>query len=149
MPDSTDPAETVLSISKRRADGEMGVSTPVNDVHFEFGAFRLLTCKEGVQATVEVYAPLLTNGWRSNSPRSKNGDTLEQPIAYRYKLTNINGEWRAETLQDITAAENFNHDHSLDYLKPWAEAMKSSGGAMTTLCTGRRPARRTCGPGAR
>lgn len=123
MPTGTDPAASVVKAARDYAAEGAGAA-PVNELHAEYGAFKLNTCAEGSSADVVLYAPLVTNGWRANTPDVS--EPVEQPIVYGFDMVAVDGEWRIEKVQDLTSAENLQHDGSLDYLEPWAQAAEKT-----------------------
>lgn len=123
-PTGTDPAASAVKAAKDYV-AEGASAPPVNELRAEYGAFKLNTCAEGASADVVLYAPLMTNGWRANTPRLE--QSAEQAIVYGFHMVAVDGEWRIDKVQDLTSAEDLKHEGSLDYLKPWAQAAQKAG----------------------
>lgn len=122
-PLGNDPAENVVSAATNwEADKS---ASPVNEVHLQDGAFKLVSCNEHHAAQVTVYGSVTTNGWRGGSPKTEDGSTFETPIVYSYTLTSVDGMWRIQTVKDEVTADK--HDGRMDYLKPWGEVYQSEG----------------------
>lgn len=122
-PLANDPAESIVSAAENwEADKS---ASPVNEVHLQDGAFKLVSCNEHHSAQVTVYGSVTTNGWRGGSPKTEDGSTFETPIVYSYTLTSVDGMWRIQTVKNEVTADK--HDGRMDYLKPWGEVYKSEG----------------------
>lgn len=122
-PLANDPAESIVSAATNwEADKS---ASPVNEVHLQDGAFKLVSCNEHHSAQVTVYGSVTTNGWRGGSPKTEDGSTFETPIVYSYTLTSVDGMWRIQTVKNEVTADR--HDGRMDYLKPWGEVYKSEG----------------------
>ena len=121
-PLGNDPAKNVVSAAMNwEADKS---ANPINEVHLQYGAYKLVSCTEHHSAQVTVYGSVTTNGWRGGSPKTVDGSTFETPIVYSYTLTSVDGMWRIQLVKDEVTAE---HDGKMDYLKPWGEVYKSEG----------------------
>ena len=122
-PLANDPAESIVSAATNwEADKS---ASPVNEVHLQDGAFKLVSCNEHHSAQVTVYGSVTTNGWRGGSPKTEDGSTFETPIVYSYTLTSVDGMWRIQTVKNEVTADK--HDGRMDYLRPWGEVYKSEG----------------------
>ena len=122
-PLANDPAESIVSAAENwEADKS---ASPVNEVHLQDGAFKLVSCTEHHSAQVTVYGSVTTNGWRGGSPKTVDGSTFETPIVYSYTLTSVDGMWRIQTVKNEVTADK--HDGRMDYLRPWGEVYKSEG----------------------
>lgn len=122
-PLGNDPAENIVNAATNW-EADKSVS-PVNEVHLQDGAFKLVSCNEHHAAQVTVYGSVTTNGWRGGSPKTKDNSTFETPIVYSYTLTSVDGMWRIQMVKDEVTADK--HDGRMDYLKPWGEVYQSEG----------------------
>lgn len=121
-PLGNDPAENIVSAATNwEADKS---ANPVNEVHLQDGAYKLVSCNEHHSAQVTVYGSVTTNGWRGGSPKTENGSTYETPIVYSYTLTSVDGMWRIQLVKDEVTAE---HDGRMDYLKRWGQVYQEEG----------------------
>ncbi len=126
-PGGDDPAEVIVTAAQNWA--EEPDASPVNEVHLEYGAFRLASCTEGQEAAVTVYGPLLTNGWRGGSPTTPDGSAYENVVVYSFALVSEGGQWRIRTVRDEMTADTTG---ALDYLAPWGEAFQAAGTARSS-----------------
>ena len=122
-PLGNDPAENIVNAATNwEADKS---ANPINEVHLQDGAYKLVSCNEHHAAQVTVYGSVTTNGWRGGSTKTENGSTYETPIVYSYTLTSVDGTWRIQMVKDEVTADK--HDGRMDYLKPWGEVYQSEG----------------------
>lgn len=122
-PLGNDPAENIVSAATNWEANKS--ASPVNEVHLQDGAYKLVSCNEHHTAQVTVYGAVTTNGWRGGSPKTEDSSTYETPIVYSYTLTSVNGMWRIQMVKDEVAADK--HDGRMNYLKPWGEVYQSEG----------------------
>jgi hypothetical protein len=122
-PLANDPAESIVSAAKNwEADKS---ASPVNEVHLQYGAYKLVSCDEHHSAQVTVYGSVTTNGWRGGAPKTTDESTYEMPLVYSYKMTSVNGYWRIQAVADEVTADR--HDGKMDYLKTWGKIYQETG----------------------